>query len=78
MQEDYKTEMRAMTKGLAEWCRRRERRGRTARTLIGAATVAVIVTIIALPDPDGLYFSNVQARTATLHIIDQTALIAKP
>lgn len=77
MQQDYKTEMRAMTEGLAEWCHRRERRQRATRTLIGAAAVVAVIAIAASPDPDGHYVSNVQARSATLHTLEQTTLIAK-
>lgn len=77
MQQDYKTEMRAMTEGLAEWCRRRERRQRATRTLIGAAAVVAVIAIAAMPDSDGHYVSNVKARTATLHTLEQTTLIAK-
>ena len=77
MQQDYKTEMRAMTEGLAEWCHRRERRQRATRTLIGAAAVVAVIAIAATPDPDGHYVSNVKARTATLHTLEQTTLIAK-
>ena len=77
MQQDYKTEMRAMTEGLAEWCHRRERRQRATRTLIGAAAVVAVIAIAATPDSDGHYVSNVKARTATLHTLEQTTLIAK-
>ena len=77
MQQDYKTEMRAMTEGLAEWCHRRERRQRATRTLIGAAAVVAVIAIAAMPDPDGHYVSNVQARTATINTLEQTSLIAK-
>ena len=77
MQQDYKTEMRAMTEGLAEWCRRRERRQRATRTLIGAAAVVAVIAIAATPDPDGHYVSSAQARTATVNTIEQTTLIAK-
>ncbi len=77
MQQDYKTEMRAMTEGLAEWCHRRERRQRATRTLIGAAAVVAVIAIAAMPDSDGHYVSNVKARTATLHTLEQTTLIAK-
>ncbi len=77
MQQDYKTEMRAMTEGLAEWCRRRERRQRATRTLIGAAAVVAVIAIAASPDPDGHYVSSAQARTATINTIEQTTLIAK-
>ena len=77
MQQDYKTEMRAMTEGLAEWCHRRERRQRATRTLIGAAAVVAVIAITASPDPDGHYVSSAQARTATINTIEQTTLIAK-
>lgn len=77
MQQDYKTEMRAMTEGLAEWCHRRERRQRATRTLIGAAAVVAVIVIAATPDPDGHYVSSAQARTATINTIEQTTLIAK-
>ena len=77
MQQDYKNEMRAMTEGLAEWCHRRERRQRATRTLIGAAAVVAVIAIAATPDSDGHYVSNVKARTATLHTLEQTTLIAK-
>lgn len=77
MQQDYKNEMRAMTEGLAEWCRRRERRQRTTRTLIGAAAVVAVIAIAATPDPDGHYVSSAQARAATINTIEQTTLIAK-
>lgn len=78
MQQDYKTEMRAMTEGLAEWCRRRERqRQRATRTLIGTAAVVAVIAIATMPDPDGHYVSSAQARTATINTIEQTTLIAK-
>lgn len=77
MQQDYKTEMRAMTEGLAEWCHRRERRQRATRTLIGAAAVVSVIAIAASPDTDGHYVSSAQARTATINTIEQTTLIAK-
>ena len=48
MQEDYKTEMRAMTEGLAEWCNRRERRQRASHTLIGAAVLVAAITVTAV------------------------------
>ena len=77
MQQDYKTEMRAMPEGLAEWCHRRERRQRVTRTLIGAAAVVAVIAIAAAPDPDGHYVSSVQVRAATINTIEQTTLIAK-
>ena len=52
MQQDYKTEMRAMTEGLAEWCHRRERRQQATRTLIGITVLAAVtVTAVALLVP---------------------------
>lgn len=77
MQQDYKTEMRAMTEGLAEWCHRRERRQRATRTLIGVTAVVAVIAIAATPDHDGHYVSSAQARTATINTIEQTTLIAK-
>lgn len=76
MQQDYKTEMRAMTEGLAEWCHRRERRQRATRALIGAAAVVAVMAIAASPDPDGHYVSSAQARAETLNTIEQTTLLA--
>lgn len=40
--------MRAMTEGLAEWCRRRERRQKVTRTLIGAAVLVAAITVTAV------------------------------
>ncbi|MCR5822755.1 MAG: hypothetical protein K6F85_07580 [Bacteroidales bacterium] len=78
MEKDYKTELQAMTEGLAEWCHRRERqRQRATHTLIGAAAVVAVIAIAATPDPDGHYVSRAQARTATINTIEQTTLIAK-
>lgn len=77
MEKDYKTEMRAMTEGLAEWCLRRKRRQMAVRTAISVAAVTATVIIALLPDPDGHYISNAQTRTETLHTIEQTTLIAK-
>ena len=69
MQQDYKTEMRAMTEGLAEWCHRRERRQRATRTLIGAAVLvaAITVTAVALlvpPSTDTFVSGDLQCCTA--------------
>lgn len=77
MQQDYKIEMRAMTEGLAEWCHRRERRQRAARTLICAAAVMAVIAIAASPEPDGHYVSSAQARVESLNTIEQTTLLAK-
>ena len=54
MQQDYKTEMRAMTEGLAEWCHRRERRQRATRAAIGAAAVVVTVVALLVPQDSGI------------------------
>ena len=49
MQQDYKTEMRAMTEGLADCCHRRARqRQRVARTLSGAAVLVAAITVTAV------------------------------
>ena len=64
--------MKAMTDGLAEWCRRRNRRQRTVRMAIGAAAVVAVMVITVLPAPDGRYVSDIRAREETLHTIDQT------
>ena len=53
MQQDYKTEMRAMTDGLAGWCHRRERRQRATRAAIGAAAVVVTVVALLVPQDSG-------------------------
>lgn len=76
MKQDYKSDMRAMTEGLAEWCQRRKRRQRATRTIIGIATVVAVTVITSLPDPDGHYVSNLQAREEIINTLDQT-LIAK-
>ena len=39
-----------------------------------AVSVATFVVITVLPDPDGHYLSNVQARKETLQNIDQTLI----
>ena len=68
-------ELRFMTDGFADWVDRRERRRqRVTRTLIGVAAVVAVIAIAASPDPDGHYISDPQARTETLHNIDQTLL----
>ena len=72
MEPDYKTEMQAMTEGLAEWCNKRKRRQRATRTLIGVTAVVAALAITSLPNPDGLYVSNPQFRAEALYCIDQT------
>lgn len=44
MQQDYKTEMRAMTEGLAEWVEHRERRRTNALRSL-ALTIAVAICV---------------------------------
>lgn len=63
-----------MTDGLAEWCQRRKRRQRAMRTIIGITTMIAVIVIISLPDPDGHYVSNLQAREEIINTIDQTLL----
>ena len=78
MQQDYKTEMRAMTEGLAEWCHRRERRQRATRTLIGAAVlaVAVTVTVVALLVPQNTdTFVEGDLQCCTAEACDRTTQI---
>lgn len=48
MEQDYKAEMRAMTEGLAEWCRRRERRGQTVRRVLAVALMTVTLSTLAM------------------------------
>ncbi len=79
MQQDYKTEMRAMTEGLAEWCHRRERqRQRVARTLIGAAVLvaAITVTAVALLVPQSTdTFVEGDLQCCTAEACDRITLI---
>ena len=78
MQQDYKTEMRAMTEGLAEWCHRRERRQRATRTLIGAAVLvaAVTVTAVALIVPQSTdTFVEGDLQCCTAEACDRTTQI---
>jgi len=72
-QSSIQNELRFMTDGFADWVDRRERqRQRATRTLIGTAAVVAVIAVATMPDPDGHYISNVQARTETLSHIDQT------
>ena len=74
MQQDYKTEMRAMTEGLAEWCYRRERRQRAARTLLGIA--AVVVTVVALLVPQSTdTFVNGDLQCCAAEACDRITII---
>ena len=77
MQQDYKTEMRAMTEGLAEWCHRRERRQRATRTLIGI-TVLAAVTVTAgalIVPPSTDTFVNGDLRCCVADACDRVDLI---
>lgn len=77
MQQDYKTEMRAMTEGLAEWCHRRERRQRATRTLIGVAVLvaAVMVTAVALIVPQSTdTFVEGDLQCCTVEACDRVTL----
>lgn len=78
MQQDYKTEMRAMTEGLAEWCHRRERRQRASHTLIGAAVLvaAITVTAVALLVPQNTdTFVEGDLQCCTAEACDRTTQI---
>lgn len=78
MQQDYKTEMLAMTEGLAEWCHRRERRQRATRTLIGAAVLAAAVTVTAvalLVPPSTDTFVNGDLRCCVADACDKIDLM---
>lgn len=70
MQQDYKSELRAMTDGLDEWCRQRRRRSRrrTAALNLGLLVLAAVgaLQIVQLPAPDGLYVSDLSNRSAVL------------
>ena len=78
MQQDYKTEMRAMTEGLAEWCHRRERRQRASHTLIGAAVLAAAVTVTAVAlivPPSTDTFVNGDLQCCAAEACDRITLI---
>lgn len=78
MQQDYKTEMRAMTEGLAEWCHRRERRQRATRTLIGAAVLVAAITVTAvalLVPPSTDTFVNGDLQCCAVEACDRITLI---
>lgn len=78
MQQDYKTEMRAMTEGLAEWCHRRERqRHRTTRTLIGITVLAAVtVTAVALLVPQNTdTFVSGDLQCCTTEACDRITII---
>lgn len=59
---------------LHQWCVRRRRMHRLVTDAVIAASVIAFVVITALPDTDGHYISDAQARTETLNNIDQTLL----
>ena len=77
MEQDYKTEMRTMTEGLAEWCHRQKRRQRATRIAIGVTAVVSVFVITSLPDPDGLYVSSLRFRTEALLCADQTFFVSQ-
>ena len=54
MEQDYKEEMRAMTEGLAEWCRRRERRGQMVRRVLMMGLLLVTLSALAMATSDNL------------------------
>jgi hypothetical protein len=57
---------------LPDWCAHRRRRHRLVTDAVIAASVIAYVVITTLPDADGHYISDTQARTETLNNIDQT------
>ena len=57
---------------LHQWCVRRRTMHRFVTDAVIAASVIAFVVITALPDADGHYISDAQARTETLNNIDQT------
>ena len=57
---------------LPDWCAHRRRRHRLVTDAVIAASVIAFVVITTLPDADGHYISDAQARTETLNNIDQT------
>ena len=59
---------------LHQWCVRRRRMHRLVTDAVIAASVIAFVVITALPDADGHYISDTQARTETLNNINQTLL----
>ena len=59
---------------LHQWYIRRRRMHRLVTDVVIAASVIAFVVITALPDTDGHYISDAQARTETINNIDQTLL----
>lgn len=59
---------------LSRWCARRKTMYRLFTDTVIAVSVATLVVITVLPDPDGHYLSNAQARKETLQNIDQTLI----
>ena len=57
---------------LPDWCAHRRRRHRFVTDAVIAASVIAFIVITTLPDADGHYISDAQARTETLNNIDQT------
>ena len=59
---------------LSGWCARRRRHHRLMTDTVIAVSIAAVVVVTTLPDADGHYISNAQARTETLNNIDQTLI----
>lgn len=57
---------------LHNWCVHHRRRHRLVTDAVIAASIAAFVVVTVLPDADGHYISDTQARIETLHNIDQT------
>jgi len=70
---DIKEQLKAMTEGFDQWVDRRKRRRLTAVSAVACLVAAVaVVTILALPTPEGLYMSDTHLRAEVLHSIDLT------
>ena len=59
---------------LSRWCARRKTMYRLLTDTVVAVSVAIFLVVTVLPDPDGHYLSNAQARKETLQNIDQTLI----
>ena len=67
-------ELHAMTDGLDLWLQRRQRRRSAVAVVASFAVVltAGLLTVSALPVPDGKYVSSVVHRGEVLTLIDKT------